>query len=80
MASMDEVGPKITLSRPVCAIQLLPKEVGAKLGPLRQLRMGTTVELCGDGYNDRTKKVRVDGQCFFVFCQDLEAGTKAASA
>jgi hypothetical protein len=67
-------GP-VTLSRCISAIQLVRKQDGgAKLGPLAQLGAGTIVELCGDGFNERTKKVRANGQSyFFVFREDLES-------
>jgi len=72
-------GCKISLSKPISAIQLVRKENGrVKLGPLRQLRPGTTLERCGDGFNERTAKVRVDGQCYFAFLQDIESQTGPA--
>lgn len=71
----------ITISRPIVAIQLVQKEDGeAKLGLLAQLGPGTTVQRCGHGFNDRTTKVRANGQCYFVFAQDLELqGSRAAT-
>lgn len=64
-------GKLLTLSRPVCAIQLVPKEDRAKLGPLVSLSVGTEVRLCGAGYNDRTVKVCARDEFFFVFSDDL---------
>ena len=66
-------GEKVQLSKTACAVQLIRNPNGAGLGPLRQLGVGTTVELCGDGYNDRTVKVRANGDCFFVFLEDLRS-------
>jgi hypothetical protein len=67
-------GQRISLCKPISAIQLVTNESGrAKLGLLSQLGPGTTVERCGDGFNERTAKVRVNGQCYFVFLQDLES-------
>ena len=67
-------GETIALSKPISAIQLLRKENGgAKLGLLSQLGPGTRVERCGDGFNERTAKVRANGQCYFVFRQDIES-------
>lgn len=45
---------------------------GKKAGGLSQLEPGTLLELCGDGYNDRTVKVRVCEELFYVFRQDLQ--------
>lgn len=64
-------GRLLKLSRPVCAIQLVPKDDRAKLGPLVSLDVGTEVTLCGEGYNDRTVKVCARDQYYFVFSADL---------
>lgn len=62
----------LTLPRPISAIQLIQKEDGTtKLGLLSQLSAGTEVRLCGDGFNERTIKVRAHGLCYFVFRQDV---------
>jgi hypothetical protein len=67
-------GEGIRLSRSISAIQLLPKEGGgAKLGLVAQLSPGTTVQRCGDGFNERTTKVHAQGQYYFVFLQDIES-------
>jgi hypothetical protein len=64
----------IRLLRPISAIQLVPKEGGgAKLGLVAQLGPGTTVQRCGDGFNERTAKVRAHDQYYFVFLQDIES-------
>jgi hypothetical protein len=66
-------GP-VTLAKPILAIQLVPKNDGsATLGTLTQLVAGTVIEICGDGFNERTTKIRADGRAyFFVFQHDLE--------
>lgn len=70
-----ELRGRVTLSRPVCAIQLMPGEVGVtRLGLLSELQTGETLEFCGEGFNERTAKVRVHGNYFFVFLQDLASG------
>lgn len=67
-------GPRISLSKRISAIELVRKEDGrAKLGLLSQLGPGTIVEQCGEGFNERTVKVRTNGQVYFVFRQDWEA-------
>ncbi len=72
-------GPKVSLLKPISAIQLVKKENGqVKLGLLTQLRPGTTLERCGEGFNERTAKVRADGQCYFAFVQDIESQTGPA--
>lgn len=72
-------GKKISLVKPISAIQLALDEHGhGKLGLLSQLGPGTTVECCGEGYNDRMVKVRVKDQYYFVFSQDLKSQKAAA--
>lgn len=75
-------GERVSLSKSISAIQLVQKENGgAQLGSLSQLGPGTTVERCGDGFNERTAKVRANGQCYFVFRQDIEPqAAKAANS
>lgn len=41
-------------------------------GFLVELPLGVQVEVCGAGYNDRTVEVRVDGEFYIVFTQDIE--------
>ncbi|MBV8807365.1 MAG: hypothetical protein JO033_01715 [Acidobacteriaceae bacterium] len=70
----------IRLSSSISAIQLLPTEGGgAKLGLVAQLGPGTTVERCGDGFNERIVKVRAHGQYYFVFLQDMETQALVAA-
>jgi hypothetical protein len=74
-------GRKIKLSQRIAAVQLVRKENGAAaLGPLSQLEPGTAVECCGDGYNERTIKVRAGNQFYFVFLEDLNIRAYAAYA
>ncbi len=64
---------RVSLSRRISAIPLVPKEAGrAKLGALLQLPPGAVLEVCGHGYNERTAKVRSENEYYFVFLQDLE--------
>jgi hypothetical protein len=72
-------GKKIPLFKPIVAVHLEQTEHGdVKLGLLSRLSSGTIVERCGEGFDDRTVKVRANGQCYFVFLQDLEAQATAA--
>ena len=67
-------GEMIALRKPISAIQLSHDNNGAaKLGLLSQLGPGTTLERCGEGFNERTAKVRVSGNVYFVFVQDLDS-------
>lgn len=64
----------LLLEKPICAIQLLFTEKGEqRLGLLAQLASGTNAEICGPGFNDRTVKVRANGQSYYVFLQDIES-------
>jgi hypothetical protein len=69
--------PKTTyvLSRNISAIQVIPEGSGRmRLGTIHQLPDGAEVEICGEGFNDRTKKVFWEGGFYYVFTEDLEAG------
>ena len=64
-----------TLPRKIAAIRL-DRRTGlnsgkAKLGTILQLPAGSNVELCGDGFNPRTVKVRHQNSYYFVFEEDL---------
>jgi hypothetical protein len=62
-----------TLSRTIAGIQLVSGEgKKGRLGAVSQLRPGSVLEFCGDGYDDRTVKVRCNGAFYFVFLQDLQ--------
>jgi hypothetical protein len=62
-----------TLSRTIAGIQLVPQEgKQGRLGNVLQIRAGSVLEFCGDGYDARTVKVRCEGSFYFVFLQDVE--------
>ncbi len=70
-------GDRYTVSDEICAMQLTPSNsLIFKLGPLVTLPKSTQLEVCGEGFNDRTLKVRCNGSFYFVFIQDLEAQRK----
>jgi hypothetical protein len=81
----DTTGAKtISLSKSISAVQLVPKEhegAGIKLGLglLSQLGPGVILEICGDGFDDRTVMVRSNGECYVVFSQDIEGERTAAA-
>lgn len=65
---------RIVLSKTISAIEAAGTNDGAvKLGLLSQLHAGTIVERCGNGFTDRTVKVRTQTAYYFVFLQDLES-------
>jgi hypothetical protein len=63
------------LTRKIPAIQLEceggQSTAEAKLGPILHLPAGSTVDLCGAGFNATTVKVRHHDAYFFVFHEDL---------
>jgi hypothetical protein len=62
-----------TLSRTIAGVQLIAgKDKKGRLGNVLQLRPGSVLEFCGDGYDDRTVKVRCAGSFYFVFLQDVQ--------
>jgi hypothetical protein len=69
----DGVFRRIMLPKQVSAIQVLPADnAPARLGLITQLPSGAVVDVCGDGFNERTAKVRYCDGYFFVFLQDLQ--------
>jgi hypothetical protein len=62
------------LYKNIAAIQVLPSESSTelRLGMITQLPSGAELIVCGDGFNDRTVKVRWAEGFYFVFLQDLE--------
>jgi hypothetical protein len=65
-----------TLSKKIAAIQLVPTGNGhgrARLGPVSQLLPGTCLQVCGEGFNEETVKVRSNDGFYFVFLQDMAA-------
>ncbi len=66
-----------TLARRIAAISL-DKTSGQSEGPERmglilQLPAEADVEVCGEGFNARTVKVRHNDSYYFVFSEDLPA-------
>jgi hypothetical protein len=64
-----------TLSRKIPAIRLEGRTGlsggKAKLGLILHLPAGSRVDICGDGFNPRTVKVRHHDSYYFVFQEDL---------
>jgi hypothetical protein len=60
------------LTKNISAIELNGVENGkVRLGPVLQLPHGAQVEVCGDGFNERTVKIRSNGKYYFAFRSDL---------
>jgi len=73
--------PAYTLSDEIAAFQIIPTESGAaRFGPVLRLPAGSQLHACGDGFNERTLKVRCNGSFYFVFLQDLDAQRKHPSS
>ena len=65
-------GP-IVLSKDISALAIEADEHGGqRYGLIEQLPNGASVMLIGDGFNDRTVKVRCNEKYYYVFLQDIE--------
>ena len=61
------------LAKNAPAIQIVPDENGRlRLGTLIRLPEGAEVEICGEGFDDRTAKVRCGGSTYYLFREDLQ--------
>lgn len=57
----------------ISAIPVLAADTGAKeLGTITQLPRGAELHISGEGFNDRTVKVRCQDSFYFVFRDDIE--------
>jgi hypothetical protein len=61
-----------SLSNDTPAIQLIRMGNEMQFGPIVTLGQGNQIELCDDGFDKDTVKVRCQGQFYFVFLKDLE--------
>jgi hypothetical protein len=70
----DPVYPaSVFLATQISAIQILPREDGRLiLGLLSSLPAGAVLRICGEGFDERTAKVFVNGQYYFVFRQEID--------
>lgn len=73
------------LPRAIPGIPVISSPEGpANMGTILQLPEGLRIEVCGQGFNERTVKVRTEGGYFFIFLDDIDpalgwkALTKAA--
>ena len=69
------------LAKNAPAMQILPDESGKlRLGTLTRLPEDARVEICGEGFDDRTAKVMFGGSTYYVFRDDLQLNVPAVSA
>ncbi|MBV9766299.1 MAG: hypothetical protein JOZ48_15740 [Acidobacteriaceae bacterium] len=74
--------PKKTyiLPRNIAAIQAISDGQGhTRMGTILQLPEGTQVDVCGDGFNDRTVKVSCQSGFYFIFLEDVEAAVPVSA-
>ncbi len=63
--------PRI-MQKSICALRIVTDDDGARrLGMLTQIGQEAQLEICGDGFNERTVKVRWQDTLYFVFRQDI---------
>jgi hypothetical protein len=61
------------LARNAPAMQIIPDGSGKlRLGALVRLPDGAEVEICGEGFDDRTAKIIWQGSSYYVFLDDLQ--------
>jgi hypothetical protein len=71
---MDYPESYYRLTDQISAFEIAYSEDGAeRFGLICRLPAGAELEVCGDGFNHRTLKVRCGEQCYFVFLQDLDS-------
>lgn len=57
----------------MCAMRILMDEDGKTLtGSLTKIARSSLPEVCGKGFNEKTVKVRLGGDLYFVFREDLQ--------
>jgi hypothetical protein len=63
----------VTAPKDLVALELLPTCNGTHTGRIAPVPQGTRLEICGQGFTDRTIQVRWEqGRLGFVFLQDVE--------
>jgi hypothetical protein len=73
-----EPNRRYTLSRAITAFAVFPGHLNAdRFGPVCELLPGVGLEICGNGFNDSTVRMR-NGDChYFVFWRDLAMAVPA---
>ena len=68
-----------TLAKKIPALQIVVAPDGcARAGSVMQLPQGAQIQVYGEGFNERTVKVRWEESYFFVFVQDLDVSRSSA--
>jgi hypothetical protein len=62
----------VTVPKDISVLEIVPTETGERLGKLMALPKGARLEICGNGFHDRTVKALYEGRFCLVFLQDLE--------
>ena len=79
--SLDFNNTQFCLAKNAPAMQIVPDENGKlRLGTLTRLPEGAEVQICGEGFNDRTAKVVWGGSSYYVFRDDLQSPFAALAA
>ena len=79
--ALDSRNTQYCLAKNAPAMQIVPDETGKlRLGTLTRLPEDACVELCGEGFDDRTAKVIWGGSTYYVFRDDLQSNIPAVSA
>jgi hypothetical protein len=67
------------LWRNITVIRLVTNQKGdLRYAGISELPKGAEVDLCGMGFNERTVKLRWQGEFFIAFVQDLECPVMSA--
>ena len=62
-------------------MQIIPDDRGKlRLGTLIRLPDAADVEICGEGYDERTAKVLLGGSTYYVFVDDLRSSLTGLAA
>ena len=64
-------GGSFTASKDIFALELVPASNGSHSGGVRRVPKGAYLQVCGNGFNERTVQVRWEGRLCFVFLQDV---------
>jgi hypothetical protein len=69
-------------SRRCCAMQIIVHDDGSvHMGLLTQIIPDDSIQVCGEGFNEKTVRVRLGREFYYMFREDLEsAGLARGSA
>ena len=66
----------ITVLNEISALELISNISGSHSRQITPVPKGACLQVCGQGYNERTIQVRWEGRLCFVFLQDVEPADK----